>query len=267
MKSHYFIFIFALILGSCTNDENPSSGNALVLKKLTLTYPGGNNSHVIEKVFNYENNVLVSIAEGSTDTTKYQYSGNKITKVEHFQSYYPHFNPTLVSSETLTYEGDDLKYIISSDGSKRELIYSNGKLSQQNLYFGSLGGGDPDMLLEQYNLTYNQGNLVEQTYQSYQQGIVQFTATTTYQYDSKNNLMKNMNPYLKFFFVDLISRGFTPFSQNNVVASTDTYQGSSTGGTEYVYDIIYNADNYPVKITKSYKESHNVILVVDVEYL
>lgn len=264
MKSHFYLLLFAaMLLASCTNDDAQSHGKALLVKKLTQTmHDLGPDAAVNEYVFNYVDNVLVSTVSGTPGggifTTKYRYNGSKITKAEYFLD-----DATVpTSSRTITYDGDYLKYIIDDAGSyKQELFYTEGKLSRQNFYFSAVNENNPINLGVQYNYTFNNGNISQQTYQDYSGGISSFT--TTFVYDSKNNLMKNMNPYLKFFFIE---QGFNPFTQNNIIASADTFQGSLTP-TEYVYDIIYNDDNYPVKITKSYKESHQVVLVVDVEYL
>lgn len=264
----YFLILSAFILCvSCTSDDqnttSPVTGKRI--KKIKETHYNGSPSpeFVHESAYYYQNNVLINTisgtpGSGNTFNAEYHYNGNKITEIVYFEN--DATEPSGMSS--FTYDGNFLRYINNNIiHQRREFLYNGGRLTRQNIYFASVNETNPTNLGEQYNYTFNQENVSQQTYESYA-GLV-FQYTTDYQYDLKNNPMIGMNPYLRLMYS---AQGFHPLATHNITASTDTYWGSGTP-IEYVYDIVYDDDNYPVKIIKSYQESQAVILVLEFEYL
>jgi len=235
--------VLTLLFTSCSNDDNPSTENTSILPKtISYTYPSiylGTNS---KSTLTYDGNKIVSsIAEGSK--TIFTYNGNVIVKQEKF-------NVDAKGVETkdtevfYTYENNKLKTRIMREEFSSQfpdgqfidkIVYtytSQNVISFVNYYV------DPSTKKEvkssEGNLTYKDGNLIKS-----EEVSDSSTAKRTYEYDIKNNPLKNILGF------DLLLNEIGVFGKNNIIK---TIAGTSQL-TEYLTTYIYNDKDYPTKQT------------------
>src|SRR6218665_485639 len=261
------LFICMVLLISCSDDDANTNGNseARLIKKITYNaYFGGEMPELsYENVYHYEDNVLKSIVMSAPNQpdlfrSEYIYFGNKITKVLYFER-----NQTQPYAQSkFTYEGNFLKTIENSQRHEKiEFLYQNGVISAKNVYMPEINGTVPEILSERYEYTFAGGNVISEKRQENMGGIFyQYEDRSVF--DGKNNPMKNMNPYYRLTYN---SDGFQALSQNNYL-STDNYHFFNLSA-EYVFEIEYNSENYPVRISRFFKQTHGLVSQTDFEYL
>jgi hypothetical protein len=87
------------------------------------------------------------------------------------------------------------------------------------------------------SLIYKEGNLVKE-----QQTAGSLFQTKTYEFDAKNNPLKNVLGF------NLLLNEISEFGKNNVLSTTVLSAGASTP-TVYVASYVYNDKGYPTKST------------------
>ena len=244
-KILYFFSALILVLTSCSSDDSSSSQDDSILPKtISYTYPDFPQDNSISTI-TYDGNKIVSIVKLGSKTV-FTYDGNRIIKQEVFDVYFNggQFKNTEVS---YTYEKEKLKTKILRDGYSTE--YPDGDYIYKTVYthtsdvlvsfiaYRVNADTQAETKSNQGNLTYKGGNLVKQ--QLVAEG---FTETMTFNYDSKNNPLKNVTGF------NLLLDEVGDFGINNNVEATRTnthYPNSVTYKSNY----IYNNKNYPIKRT------------------
>lgn len=234
--------IFSFLFSSCSSDDAvalPTNSLVGTVKKITeTTYYSGIPS-AYEMDFNYENGILKSISSGSSNKIEIIMDGNKIVQAKTFS------NNILDDVNTMVYDGSNLISIINDDTTeKSEFTYSNGLLSTQSFFSGSGGSWNLYKLDNYfYNVAQNNDKILSTFYQFSNQ-----PTKATYEYDNKNNVFKNMNPYLRYL---LLFESFTIISNNNIIKQFSYPNATSTVATQsHYYTIVYNNLNYPITIKK-----------------
>lgn len=250
----------AVLLMSCSNDDggkdNTSNEKSILIKKITETvyYSGESDTSIMD--FVYENDVLKSVTTNTRYRSEFEYSGDKIIKVNYFT------NDAASGFTTFYYNGDFLSYTLSgvNQDEKTEYFYINGILSaEKSGYF------DEGKYISQKELSYTfdtSKNITELRSKSSLFGS-ETISKSKYFYDDKNNPMKFMNKYYRLVF-DL--EGFDGRTVNNVTSREYYYPVTNEVPAYSNFEIIYNNDNFPIEIKKISKESNNVISKTVIEY-
>lgn len=226
----------ALGLTSCNNDDDNSTPILVTQIIVTSQYNGATTTSTTN--FTYDGNKIVrQTTANSDDYSTFTYTGDFITKVEHYQS------GALYSEDFYTYDSED-----------RLATY------EQNLY------DDPNnTYIAKCEYTYNANGTVAFSYNhgyfptpSYSYtGLIQLNAegavtqigtssgvTYSYTYDDKNSPFKNILGIDKLFFEGSYAN---PFLRNFLTEVTDN--NNSTYTTSHTYT--YNSDNFPIQSTET----------------
>ncbi|MCV9931122.1 hypothetical protein OIU80_02405 [Flavobacterium sp. LS1R47] len=273
MKNFLCLFsALTLVLASCSNDDNNNSEDevsAIVPKTLNYTsidFPSENETYVTT----YKGNKIVS-SKDSGGRTDYIYEGNLIVKE--------------VNYDTESESGKDVK----SD--EIIYVYANGKLAS-SYYNEGFSASFPDgqykrrkvfthnidgtVKVEKYNtnstsgievksnyievLTFANGNLVKSVESNSESND---TFTATYEYDAKNNPLKNI---LGFSLLIEHSEGEGANSSvNNVVKYTVSYSVNAESNV-YKRELVYDGNGFPTKITNYKKDGVTVNLINEYTY-
>ncbi len=259
MKNLFFCVTAALLLLSCDRDETtiPTVDTPLLPTTMTIS-----TSDISRKMnFEYEGDKLKKISYESLGVpyaVNYEYTGDLITKVnisdlegntvENLQ----YSGGKLVATTTTTVEksGDytattNLTYSYNSDGTvgfKKTYSYKrkvdtapSSSYSSEGLY--TLKNGQVVKIVEKNN-----------TYGS--------TYTTIRTYDTKNGVFKNVRGFAAgaLGFEEFIAASLSVTHNNYSTISNISDYSSNDSGNTFTYE--YNANDYPVKITDSYKENN-----------
>jgi hypothetical protein len=260
MKKIIALGILAVVsfLNSCSSDDSSSnsSTNSKTIKTFSekIYYNGEINAQYTSN-FNYENGKLVSITSGS-NKLELIYNGDKIVRSNSYQ------NNILTGFNTLSYEGTLLKSILNDDEEeKTEYSYSNGVLSAETSSFFT-GSVWQNSFIKNY--TFSNNNVQSKITNFIQMGNNPWKSS--YDYDSKNNPLKNMNPYLKYLFN---TESFDFLSGNNVIKQyTFSNISDLIGELSHEYIITYDSDNYPLTIKKYavYNGVQSLISEANIQY-
>lgn len=231
------VFLISLNIVSCSNDDVSVITNTKTLKKIEekIYYNGQVNTEYIMN-FNYTNGVLTSLSDNN-NRLEFIYNGNKIIETKRY------INNEYTDSNFLLYENNLLKTILQDDAEEQtNFTYQNNILySKSYTYLDN--GSMTTYSSETYQFMSN--NIVETIYQS------QFSIGSwkrTFEFDNKNNIMKNMNPYLKYIF-DFETMNV--LSENNPIKSYSYDSLNSTQGIlEKELVITYDQDDFPITIKK-----------------
>ena len=238
-------FALALVLTSCSNDENSTpEDNSVLPKTISYTYPDiflGTNSISTNT---YNGNKIISSVENDSKTV-FTYDGNMIIKQEQFDID-ELGNETKNAEVEYKYENGKLKTRIFREDITTK--YPDGQYIQKDVYTHSSNlisyinyRVDKDTKAEVKNsegtLTYKDGNLVKEV-----QIAGTSTRTRTYEYDTKSNPLKNILGF------DLLLNEISEFGRNNVTKTTSISSDFPTPAN-YLTTYIYNDKGYPVKRT------------------
>ncbi|MWB95113.1 hypothetical protein GON26_12140 [Flavobacterium sp. GA093] len=234
----------ALLLTSCSgDDENNTDIDPTLPKTITYNYPDFPQENS-KSTITYDGNKIVSIEKLGSKTV-YTYDGNRIIKQEVFD---------LLDSEKITkkkdiaytYENGKLKTRLFREGFTTE--YPDGRYIYKSvythtsddvvsyIYYTVNATTKVETKSSEGNVTYKDGNMVKE-----QEIIGSSVSTRVYEYDSKNNPLKNIIGF------DLLLNE-TPFSINNISKINRT-ETEFPDPVNYIYAYIYNDNNYPVKQT------------------
>ncbi|GAA6766713.1 hypothetical protein AAFH68_26560 [Flavobacterium sp. CGRL1] len=260
MRKNLLIKILAVILfTSCSNNngdkDNTVDPKSILIKKITETIYFSNNSETQILNFSYENNVLKSVASGK-NRSEFLYNGDKISKVNYFE------NEIATGFTTFYYDGDLLEYTLSgiNQDERTEYWYKNGILNLQKS--GYLTGGN-FIVQKQSIYSFDQNkNVTEITEKSSLFGP-ETISKSKYFYENKNNPMKFMNKYYRLV---LETEGFDGISNNNVTSKEYYYPVTTETPVYYNFEIVYNADDFPIEIKKIAKANNFVISKTVIEY-
>ncbi len=256
--------VISLIITSCSSDEkaSPVEIDSTLPKTISYIYPSPQLGTNTKSTASYNGNKIVSLI--SEDSKKvFTYEGNTIVKQEVFdidgsgkeikseQVSYTYENgklKTKVIKEDFTAEYPDGYYI-------DKVVFthiSNDIISYVNYSV------DKDTKAETKNsegkLTYKDGNLVKE-----EQKFNSVTQTWVYEYDAKNNPLKNILGF------NLLLNEVDGFGNNNIVKTTRT-SSENTNIAVYVTTYIYNANNYPTRNTSFDGGGKNVEYEIEYTY-
>ncbi|TDO70015.1 hypothetical protein EV143_11292 [Flavobacterium chryseum] len=238
--------ILMLVITSCSNDENSSSSedNSILPKTITYIYPylelGSNRVSTL----NYDGNKIVSIDEGGS-RIKFTYDGDFIVKQEHFMT--NNEGTQAIDNEiSYSYENGKMKTRIFKEGITKEypdgqyivkIVYTHN--SNELISFVNYSINKDTKAESKYSqgiLTYKDGNLVKG-----QETTGSSVSTRVYEYDAKNNPLKNITGF------NLLLNE-TAFSNSNVIKISRT-ETEFPNPVTYLNNHIYNDKNYPTKST------------------
>lgn len=124
----------------------------------------------------------------------------------------------------------------------------NGTINKLTYY----NYGQPQEILHNSTtFSINNGNLV--SINDIEYGLNQNNKLKTFVYDDKNSPFRNLNPSVKFIFMDS-----ELFNTNNVINRTETNSDPIYSNRIDNYQYLYNSDNYPTVVTSSSPNSNIV---------
>jgi hypothetical protein len=253
MKKEFSCFLAALllVLGSCSNDIQENSKENLILPKTIKHINDGKLSESLISTITYNENKIVSI-KSKKERTDFTYENDKIVKqityniegnkeTKYTETAYSYLDGKLYTVDRFA---DDKKikyvYIYNADGTIRKEIYNydTGKelKSTTNEVF-----------------TLIDGNIIKSIYDH---GLVKIISTNFYQYDTKNNVFKNiLGLNLLLDQVDFSSE-INISSANNIKRHVIAMEhGSEIASEPYAntLEYTYSSKDYPIKkITYDY---------------
>lgn len=249
------LLLFMLFIFGCSSDNNQNIPLTNSIKKITEKfYSQGTVNQESSADFNYSSGKLISITDNNQNMKgEFIYDGNKITSYKYYK------NSVLQSENVVIYNGNELTETIG-DERKTTFSYNNNKVSSKKNYdFDGLTYS----LIEQSDFNYN-GNNIESIVSMTNYNGTPFYFKTSYDFDTKNTMFKNMNPYLEFIFN---FESILNFSLNNVNKS---YRYESVDSTAKIlwnnYTILYNSSDYPISIKKYSATSSQLISELTIQY-
>jgi hypothetical protein len=240
---YFFIYtvIFALF-GACNTSEEGNNDQKKVISKITskyLDYVGGEKVEVIEaNTFVYDKNQVVKIEVSKDFCSNYTYDGSKIL------SSYGCNNGD--KRNVFTYSGNKLVKE-SSDEVINEFFYDLEKLKEIKTSYVT------DNFTKKYSSKYYfSGNNVSSTIED--EFWTSEPTITEYKYDDKKNPFTNHSLYFKLIW------GSEFLGENNAIEKT-------IGNTVIKYTIIYDSENYPIKVTGINQETGELWTEYTYEYI
>ena len=265
MKRILCIFgALALLLSSCSSDEksSPVEIDSTLPKTISYIYPspqlGTNNKNTAS----YNGNKLISLV--SEDSKKvFTYEGDVIVKQEVFDV--DGNGKELKSAEvSYTYENGKLKTKVTREDFTVE--YPNGYYIDKVVFTHTSNevisyvnySVNKDTKAETKNsegkLTYKDENLVKD-----EQKFSAVTETWVYEYDTKNNPLKNILGF------NLLLNEIDGFAKNNVVKTTKT-SSEFPNAAVYATSYLYNNNNYPTRNTSFDGGGKNIEFEIEYTY-
>ena len=220
----------ALVVTSCTSEDS-SNASSIKPKKITHLYSDADDNYITDMV--YDGNKLVSETDDDGFTIKYTYTGNVITKTEDFNE-----ENELQSTSEFTYVNGKMSTEVQKnpDASQYYKIKythnADGTISFEGGYINAVTGAAEGEATRTGKYTYKDGNMIR--YENSYNGSE--NATYTYEYDNKNNPIKNV------LGGNLLIGWQENSSSNNLIKVSAT---NSTFVTTYSYT--YNEDNFPLE--------------------
>ncbi|MCD0470690.1 hypothetical protein [Flavobacterium sp. JAS] len=265
MKNLLLLFsALSLVLTSCSNDDNNSSSEdtSILPKTISYIYPsamlGTNNTSVIT----YSGNKIVSTVDENSKTI-FTYDGNLITKQVKFDLDSKGVE-TKDAEVSYTYENGKLKTRILKESFSTE--YPNGEYIYKTVYtytsanlisyvnYSVNVNTQAESKRDEGSLTFKDGNLVKE-----QQISGSLISTRTYEYDAKNNPLKNVLGF------DLLLNEISEFGKNNSTKTTSISSGNSTP-TNYLTTYTYNDKDYPLRHTSFAGDGKSIEYEIEYTY-
>jgi hypothetical protein len=267
MKNLLLLFsAVTLVFTSCSsNDNNSSTEDTSILPK-TISYIyssdmlGTNSTSTIT----YSGNKIVSTVKKNSKII-FTYDGNLITKQVQFYVDSKGIE-TKVADVFYTYENGKLKTRTMKeefstqfpDGQfidKTVYTHTSANLVSYVSYYVNVDT-QAETKSSEGSLTFKDGNLVKE-----QQISVSSTSTSTrtYEYDTKNNPLKNVTGF------DLLLNEISEFGKNNSTKTTSVRYGNTTP-TDYLTTYTYNDKNYPLRHTSFAGDGKSIEYEIEYTY-
>jgi hypothetical protein len=230
-KLFCFLALSSVVLTSCSSsDDSSSSANPGLLKKTVDHYADGS---TLTTNYVYSGNKLVKMTDSDGDRVEFFYTGDLITKQDYYegndltQRFTFAYNDSgqLISNTQLFYDmgwGDLDEFVHNSDGSITVSSYS-GDLNVTPTGTPTMG-----------SIVFGNGEITQINGSN--------GPSHTYTYDNKNNPLANITGYNKMSFAGMEADGML----HNIL--TDDIEGDSMVTNVYTY----NADNYPTTLVETY---------------
>lgn len=254
-----------VLISSCSSDDDKA--NVILPKTIKYTsiqFPSDNSSYVST----YNGNKIVSVKD-EAGRTDYTYDGDLIVKEVNYDTE----SGKDIISDIVTYKYANGKLAESMYAEGFSTEYPNGEYQSRDVYTHNADGtikkeqyrkntetGNEEKSMYSELLTYANGNLIKSVETNTENA---YTFTAVYEYDNKNNPLKNI---LGFNLLVGHSEGEGSISSvNNVVKYTASY--TSTASTNvYKREIVYDANDYPSKITQYRNDGTTVSEINDYVY-
>lgn len=264
MKIKLFFFsAFALLLSSCSSDENSPSQeiDSTLPKTISYIYPSvylGTNS---KETLTYNGNKIVTIVREDSKTV-FTYNGDVIIKEEVFDIE----NGKEIKNEEVSYsyENGKLKTRIFRESISAE--YPDGYFIEKVVYTHNSNGTVSYINYDVENikktetksaegtLTYKDGNLIKIEEKSGSSATI-----LLFEYDSKKNPLKNILGF------NLLLNEIDGFGNNNIVKTTKTTT-EFPNPSVYVTSYIYNDASYPTRHTSFDGGGKNIEYEIEYAY-
>jgi hypothetical protein len=235
-----FSIVLFFTLCSCTKDEDAIVYQSKLLSKLVDV---AENGATTTTTFTYNSNKIVSIDSANKQST-FTYANDLITKIVTFD------NVNLSQSVLdYSYVNDELVRVVSSDNYVVNFTHND----DGSVLYERLTTDVNNNVITVYSgkMFFQNGNLVkdERTKGGNVPSIV-CKEIVSYQYDSKNNPLRNIVGYSKLLdnFKCISANVITRIQEENRVEHLDTNQIESTA-VLYVSTNQYDASGYPTVIT------------------
>lgn len=230
-----------LVFTSCSKDDNNESSDPaspILVKKITTIDSKGNSS---SESYLYNGNKIVSVTQEDGSVTKYNYTGDLITKIEKFDSTgalnlitnYIYIEGKLDSSID-NYSNNNKYYY------KIKYTHNQDETISYEQFTGVVSTGIEEKYGPTGKYTYKNENVVKLEV-SYSGG----ESLYTYEYDAKNNPFKNVLGYYNLFLEDVYA--------NNVI--------KEISNSEKVYTYKYNENNYPTEKVTNFSGSNDTEII------
>ncbi|RKR09189.1 hypothetical protein C8C83_0806 [Flavobacterium sp. 90] len=263
MKNLLLLFsAFTLVLTSCSNDDNNSSEDTSILPKtITYSYPSPDLGTNTKNTITYDGNKIVSSISVRSKAL-FTYTGNFITKQQLFDIDSKGLETKDMEAE-YTYENGKLKTRITREYFTPQ--YPNGTYIGKTIYTHVSNNlisyidyeVDADTQIEKKisegTFTYKEGNLIED---KNVRGVS--TSTRTYEYDTKNNPLKNI------LGLDLLLKE-TEISRNNI-SKIKRVDSDSPDTSVYLSNYIYNDKDFPTKQTSFAGDGKSIEYEIEYTY-
>jgi hypothetical protein len=246
-------FITPLVLLFSCSKEDVQNENIKTVKKITESlYENGVATDETTTNFLYKDNKLIgaeSIDFESTTKIEFIYSGDKMVSVV-----FKDVSGKTLHSNNISYDGINIKSVMqNNEEEKADFIYSDGKIISNSFYRSSpssewILNETETMLFDSFK------NVVEkQTWNKYSNSV----NIRKYDYDTKNNPMKNMISYFRYTGIE--SADFV--STNNIIKTYYFDEATQQSVLNSEYEIKYDSDDFPVEIKKYWMNNNQRELV------
>lgn len=262
LKKIASLFLFPIVF-ACGNDDNVntvSNGEKVLIKRTTTTGQGFEGSSVTE--YDYENEKLITISN-RLSIANFFYEGDKVTSVmvENLASQYQ------TAPTYFYYIGNQLAWTSVSFDIFEKTAYSfeNNILASEIISASE----SPFSLIRSTNYSYNNGNAVNmmENVFLYDENPLPYSKTD-YTFDTKNNMIRDMDPYIKQVFSVGLPYVKSGLSKNNILTEkkTDLTENRVTY-PEYRYEYVYNAKDFPIEVKKFNATTNTLLTITAIEYL
>ena len=226
----------ALLVSSCSSDENSSSEEKVLLPKTEKYTYGSNGTENDLVTYAYDGKKITSLTYGGGQKTVFTYTGDLITKAVYTETY---GGATHTSTTTFTYENNKLKSSLkvnsgNSSNVKKTYVYNaNGTISTVTTLINTTTQEEIQDSSSVLTLDAN-GNIIKAEFND---------LTNIVEYDTKNSPFKNIVGYTLLLDSEIFDKEAN--SPNNITKIIEK-TGEVVEGT-YIYTNTYNEDNYLTK--------------------
>ncbi|MFH7000102.1 hypothetical protein ACHRVZ_19445 [Flavobacterium sp. FlaQc-57] len=263
MKQLLLLFsAFSLLLTSCSSDDNSSSEDKSILPKtISYIYPSVNLGTNTKNTLTYDGNKILSSISLNSKVI-FTYTGNVIAKQQLFDVDSKGLETKDMEAE-YTYENGKLKTRVTREYFTAK--YPNGQNIGKTIYTHVSNNSisyidylvNPDTKIEtkisEGTFTYKDGNLIED---KNIRGVV--TSTRTYEYDTKNNPLKNI------LGLDLLLKE-TEIASNNIL-KIKRVDSDLPNPAIYLTNYIYNDKGFPTKQTSLTGDGKSIEYEIEYTY-
>ncbi len=252
IKNFPFFITLLILLFSCSK-EDVQNENIKTVKKMTESlYENGEVTDKTTINFLYKDTKLIGAEsidiESIITKIEFIYNGDKMVSVV-----FKDVSGKTLHSNNISYDGINIKSVIQdNEEEKADFIYSDGKIISNSFYRSS--PSSEWILSETETMLFDPlKNVVERQNWNKYSNLIDIKK---YDYDTKNNPMKNMISYFKYTGIE--SADFV--STNNVLKSYYFDEATQQRVLKAEYEIKYDSDDFPIEIKKYWINNDQRIL-------
>lgn len=243
------LIAFVFVSSSCSRDDasgviTPSS---ILIKKI-VSVSNGNSTTTL---YNYDGNKLTQIIFGNY-ILNFTYSANNIVKIERLDNNFLEFE-TFIEYDVQQRVSSELFVYYNLDYSEKTLYtYNNDNTVSFQKYFGDTFSQSN---LGENGIIYNDSNNETYKVEQFIQGSL--SNKIIWSYDNKNNPLKNVMGYNKQPLI------FGKFFNN---ITTDNYDSNNEIITNSTFEYTYDSNEFPINCTQFFYEDNNLISTTQISY-